>query len=432
MNVNRIIIFCFILIFILGIVLQEVGLGVRFSAIIPDFVSLIFISIFLVVFGLKKELNIQSKYVILFIMFLLTVTVGLVLNNVKAGTIIAGIRNYFKYLPFFLVPIVYNFSDEDLKKQIKLFLIMILIQLPLAVYQKFFKYYHLDTGDYIGGTFSRAPQLSLFLLSGMSVLAAFYFTNKLPKIKFVILLILLFIPSALNETKAAPLLLPFAIIIPAILSKNETKNLKKVIAISIIIGTSLTLFQIIYTKFYNPKFHVINYFISDKATNYLKKSQDLETLSDFGPETEHGRFDAVIYSYHFISKDIGRVFFGVGIGNASKSFISKYDGKFKEDYEKYGGKMTTISHMMWETGFLGIFLIICFKLMILIDSFKLAVKNIDRNIIGLSWVGVAFIFLLATVYQNLVDTVTLTIFYFYFSGLVVSNLYRNTGFRNNL
>ena len=65
----------------------------------------------------QQILTVPLKYLIVFFGFCYVVISGTILNDVSAAVTFAGIRNYFKFLPLFLIPFAYKYSLNDVRKQ---------------------------------------------------------------------------------------------------------------------------------------------------------------------------------------------------------------------------------------------------------------------------------------------------------------------------
>src|SRR3712207_4412661 len=117
-------------------IVTGLGIGTRLVTWAPEIMS----GATLLVVGMRlatdRTILVPQKYIILFSIMIVLVIVGVVANTVQSGAIFAGLRRYFRYAPIFLLPIVYQFSDDQFKQQLKFFLAIALLQLPIAVYQR--------------------------------------------------------------------------------------------------------------------------------------------------------------------------------------------------------------------------------------------------------------------------------------------------------
>jgi len=102
----------------------------------PEILSGIAFLIVSAQFAKNRILFLPARYVIFFILFILFLAIGVIVNQVQPGAIFSGIRKYFRYAPFFLLPLVFNFSDEDINRLVKVVLFFAFVQLPVVLYQK--------------------------------------------------------------------------------------------------------------------------------------------------------------------------------------------------------------------------------------------------------------------------------------------------------
>jgi hypothetical protein len=105
-------------------------------ALLPDILSLVAALVILVLAG-SRDSAVPKKYVVLFLFLVAVILIGIASNSTTAGSLIIGIRNYLKFLPFFFLPAVFAFSKKQPGSQLKLLLAFVLLQGPLALFQKF-------------------------------------------------------------------------------------------------------------------------------------------------------------------------------------------------------------------------------------------------------------------------------------------------------
>jgi len=128
---------------------------------------------------------------------------------------LTGLRLYARVMPFFLVPLVFRFSERQLRTQLGTLLIIALAQVPLAIEQR------VQTtrasagfnisGDYTYGTMMVSSIMSIFLICVICVVTAYFLKGRLSKWQFLLLVLLLFLPTTINETKGTLLLLPLGL-----------------------------------------------------------------------------------------------------------------------------------------------------------------------------------------------------------------------------
>ena len=152
---NKLLFFVFVTIFSIDYLAVQLQLISRQFTLAPELFSALVMLIVIMRFTVGKTFALNPKYVILIGFLLVHMIIGIIINLVSAGTVIAGIRNYMKFLPFFLLPAVYNFSDAQIRNQLKLLLALVLLQSPLAIYQRFIQFADRMPRDI--GRWSRRP-----------------------------------------------------------------------------------------------------------------------------------------------------------------------------------------------------------------------------------------------------------------------------------
>lgn len=118
----------------------------RIATWLPEFLSLTVMVVVAVLIARGHEVAMPYRYALWIVTFLILVVGWALLNGVAAGTLIVGLRSYLKYLPFFLLPMVYQFAPVQMRRQFLLLLALSVIQLPVALYQRFVAYADLNTG----------------------------------------------------------------------------------------------------------------------------------------------------------------------------------------------------------------------------------------------------------------------------------------------
>ncbi|NOY72311.1 MAG: hypothetical protein GXP14_08035, partial [Gammaproteobacteria bacterium] len=137
---NRVIYLLFLSIFLFDYLSSQMGLLSHYVTWFPEILSLIVLVMVVALFAVDKAPAIHPKYVLFLTAYLLLVFIGVVLNAMPEGPLVAGLRTYLKFIPFFLLPAAYAFSHEQIQSQLKFLLFLILMQVPLVLYQRFVQY----------------------------------------------------------------------------------------------------------------------------------------------------------------------------------------------------------------------------------------------------------------------------------------------------
>ena len=127
--------------------------------------------VYVVVAGVRGRFEgVRATYWLVFGALALVILCGVAVNGVGSGPIIAGLRTYLRALPWFFVPMVYAYSEDKLRTQIRLLLVICLIQVPIAIRQRVqtgddqFGFVAI-TGDWTTGTLGDAGILCIFLVA---------------------------------------------------------------------------------------------------------------------------------------------------------------------------------------------------------------------------------------------------------------------------
>ena len=90
----------------------KLNYGHRAITWIPEYLSIIAFVYVLLIIAKNKKIYIENKYIILFSLFIFIIFISIVYNQVEPGALFQGLRRYFKALPFFLLPIVAQLTNN--------------------------------------------------------------------------------------------------------------------------------------------------------------------------------------------------------------------------------------------------------------------------------------------------------------------------------
>ncbi|MFH2066642.1 MAG: hypothetical protein ABIK15_15700, partial [Pseudomonadota bacterium] len=294
--------------------------------------------------ALKKEFRLPPKYTLLIILYVAHIGTGFVVNSMETGTIIAGARQFFKFIPIFLLPSIVELKENDIINILKLIFLLAVFQFPVTIWQRFFgALSHSGSGDHVSGTlgeFASGP-LSIFLIIAASFLIILLLHNKISLRFFLISFFVLFFPTTINETKITFILLPFAFILPIYFGKIKLgRNLSKIIPILLFATVLLFLFVTIYNYvgWGKRKGDLLGWFTQkERVTKYSDNR--------FGPITT--AFEKVFNS------DIQIILFGHGAGNLSPSFNKSLESSLVEKFSVYNIQSVSFTKLLWESGYGG-------------------------------------------------------------------------------
>lgn len=419
-KLHYIMIVLIIWIFFIDYLSIKLGVLPRKITWVPDIISMILFGSILLIFAVRKKIDIQIGYYYCFGAYLSIVLIGALYNTVPAGAMIAGIRTYFRYIPFFLLPCVFQIDEKYFKAQLRLLFLISLIQVPLTLFQRFIQFKDLQTGDVVTGTINSPSILVIFQLSVITVLVSMYMKGKLSLLHLLLVGMVLFIPCTINETKAVLILLPSSVVAMALFSKGINSKLKKIFALTAICAVLLSIFVPIYDHLIkeNWGYGIIDFItMKGRVEGYLYKGAT-------GKEDDEkiGRLDSLNLAIKKISENPMTLFFGLGIGNVNESFIRKFKGEYTE-YGILGVDMSTVSNLLWETGVGGVIVVLIFIGYSVKNAMNLMKASDYRGVIALSWIGICAMISLSLIYKNLIHT-NVSYILIYLFGYIASENYR--------
>lgn len=421
--------------------LAEEGLVPRQVSWLPEMLSGLAVVLVVLHGAYQKRLMIAGKYLLLFGFTGLLITSSTIINEMQPGTIFIGARTYLKYLPFFLLPVVYQYSEDQLRRQLQVLAVLGIIQLPVAILQRFVLYAGWGTGDVVRGTLGTSGVLTVMLVGFIAVVVGMYLRQRLSIAVAAALLLTYIIPTGIDETKVTVLLLPIAIAMPFITMPGQAANLRVLIPFALVGGLIFVLFIGLYQGLYsNTQGGGIFRYLTDPAAleNYLyggaADSKNLKGIDRETPRIVTGRptekqrasrIDGIVVAWKVLSADWTRLLVGVGIGNVTDSYLgAKFSGKYAYYNVHYGAGQTDLSLTLWELGLLGVIMSYVFLFFVLRDSISLAKSQDLHGALAQGWSGVAAILIVTTVYQNNIGLNPISYLFWYFSGHIVAARFR--------
>ncbi len=348
------------------------------------------------------HLKVPGKYVIWGLMFLLLVVIGLLANDVQPGAIFYGARKYFRVVPLFLVPLVFPFTESQIRSQLRLILILTVIQIIPAGYQRWIEFPDYGSGDVVVGTLMVASHLSVVLLATLAVLTAFYVRGRLPLLIYLPCALLLAAPTFINETAANVVLLPMAIVLPLLLSGSLRLQIRRFLPLSFVLVLLVGTFVASYSAQFDR--WDLRDLVRGQGVEYVYRGATEESRADDGREqSEIGRLDSAVLPF-LVLDDPVQWLVGVGMGNASSTFNRILMGDYAEEAtERYGSEFTTASALIWELGVLGLLMSLVLAWMMFKDGRSLCRLQGFRGSLGVGWSSVLAMTPLLMLYTNLVD-----------------------------
>ena len=419
---NKLLYLLFLSVFFLDFFHFKIRIIPRFATWMPEILAMITCLIVVLRFAVQKNLVIHKKYICLIVLYLTIIFIGIILNTTPVGSIIVGMRAYLKHLPFFLLPAVYDFSDKQFKGQLQFILPLLLLQCPLAVYQRLFQYRGVLSGDVVTGTLDVSSALSITMICSIAVIFALYLNKKIGFKFFFITACCLFLPTTLNETKGTLFLLPIALILPAFFfqGKGMSTKIKSFFIMALIGVLFFSAFVPIYDHFIKPTRapDLLDFFQKEgKMKRYLYKGIEAR------PGEDVCRGDAIVLAYKNLSQDSLTFTFGLGMGNVMPSYFESSLGKHTDKLQ-YGAPMLAVTYLFWELGLLGLIVYVTFFFFLFGDALLLKKSDDIFGSFALGWSAVVAIMCLSLVYKNMIVYNLINFMFWYFSGIVAARAFR--------
>ena len=403
----------FICIFLLDFLGAEMLIP-RYATYGPELISIGLLLAILFSITSRRVLYLSAAYLIILFFIVLEMLFGVILNNVAPTTLVAGLRNYFKFIPFFFLPAVFLFSSEQIRKQLQFLCLLTIMQLPIALYQRLVIAGQTFSGDAIKGTLSASSLLSIYLICASIILTAFYLKKRISKPSYFLLLLIFLIPTTINETKGTLFLLPFGLILPIIFLEGIGEKIKRFILIGVLGTVFVAAYIPVYNHFTGGTRDIVEFFTEGGVESYLAPGLQ-------GEEEKQGRVDLIIFAVTELSDDFTQLMLGVGIGNISPSFLGeKFDGAY---LKKYRIQYLSLAQLIWEIGILGTLMVFILWLKITLDAIYMSRRNDQIGALSLGWIGIMGVMFLALSYKNMIIVNTGYLFWFY-SGYIISERVR--------
>jgi hypothetical protein len=302
-------------------------------------------------FLVGRRLQLDSRYLVFLALFLLTIAMGAVAQNVPSGAIISGLRDYIPFLPFLLLGAIYPFTARQIKTQLTVLAVLLVVQIPIAFYQRFFSYADkMHTGDVVTGTIKTSSALSMLMIAGITILVVLYLKRRLSLPLLLIATGFLLVPTTLNETKGTLVLLPIAMLAPLFCIPKAERPLRKLLPLIAVFAVTGAVFVGAYNAMLQYKYPgrtMQQFWLEGGVQEYMYKGS-------VEGEDRVGRFDSVRFAVRGISETPLRAAFGLGIGNVSPAMMPGFEGDYAHYYDLYEISFTQLSMLLWNVGYMGL------------------------------------------------------------------------------
>lgn len=386
---------------------------------LPDLLSAL-TALYVIAAGTRQRFHLVSfKYFLVLGSLALVMVCGPLVNQEPPGPMVNGMRYYLRAIPFFFVPAVVDFSDQDLWRYLKLYLGLSLIQSPLAVYQRFQVAAHNDfSGDAVIGTLMISGILSLFLISVLCVMGSLMLRGRVGKLWYTICFFILVVPMSVNETKVTVILLPLGLLVTFALASPPGKRILVTVAGLSLLILGGAIFVPVY-NYYNTLHNPVPFTVQDFFSNPKTLEGYMEKDASVGTDEEAGRGDAIAIPFKAFKRDPVRLTFGLGLGNASRSSLGpQFSGQYEVTFWNFT-QVLSVTAFLLELGVLGTALILLLHFMILKDA--VFVSRHDKGLIGAlapGYIGGWITITVGLFYLAIHSYECLSFTFFFFSGLM--------------
>ncbi len=365
------------------------------------------------------------------------VVCGSILNDLSPDVAFAGIRYYFRYVPLFMLPFAFDYSETDIKRLFVLLVVLALVQVPFAFRQRFFKFASDLSGDIVTGTIGSSGALAVLSVALILVVLAFYLDSRISPSRAGTLGLLFLAPASLAEVKVVPIFF-FIGALGVLLARRDRLGTSRIIGAAcgaaLLIGSFVLVYDLLYAKARGGDYMALVVSKDRALKSYMLKGMDAMPFRTMGDkknivakpiryktdDRSVGRFDSLWMPFSsLLPSEIVKLLTGLGIGNTFSTFGDGARFLFVRD--ELGGGMTTITQLTWETGVLGALFFVATVILIGADSLKLSTRTDFMGTLGAAWVGVTVVVGAELIYHNIFGRLTLTSIFFLISGVVVAN-----------
>ncbi|HZL95748.1 MAG TPA: hypothetical protein VFB99_18975, partial [Vicinamibacterales bacterium] len=391
--INTLVIGLFVSVLSIEYLIRERGLLHPYLILLPELLSGVAMAIVLARLMAGARVSLDWRYLAFFAALTVTMLFGFIVQDVSAGAMVAGIRVHVKFLPFFLLPAVIRFTPGQLRAQFAVLLTLFVAQAPLALYQRFVEFADtMQTGDPVRGTATTSSALSMVMMCGTAAVVCLYLRKKIRLPVAMCVIAVLLLPTTLNETKATLLMLPMALIVPALVMPKGSRAAQRMLPIVVVGGVAMAAFVAVYDYLiqYSSTGQPIGQFVGETSFLRYLYSGAAEQGANY-----IGRFDSLEFALQGIGGDPLTAAFGLGAGNVSPSFLPQFDGEYADYYDRYGVGMTQITSLLWQVGFVGLASYLLLYHFVLSDARALARGHGELALLGQIWVVVTVIMVFA-------------------------------------
>jgi hypothetical protein len=390
---------------------------------VPEAMAVI-VAALVVFLGVRNRFQyVRPVYWLLFGGLALVFASSAVANSVEPGPLFASMRTYLRALPLFFLPAVIEFREKRFRSQFLLVLILAYLQVPLALEQRSLTVARGGiTGDHATGTLIDSGILSIFLTAVACVLTAFYLRKQLRLSVYIVALLVVLVPTMVNETKAMVVLLPLGIGVTFVLAERGLRRIVLAVKAILVLVVFAAIFIPVYDHYESDRFGVG---IVEWFTDEHRVSDYMITDASATEQRWVRRGDALVTPFRSF-RESGPVHFafGYGPGNVSDSALGdQFDGYYHAMFARF--LQTTWTIVALELGLLGFALLALLMWCLYQDALVLVRR--DRSVVGvfaLGWAGVIALVVFSLFYNTMINSAPMSYLFWYFAGVVAAQRMR--------
>ncbi len=391
--------------------------------LLPEGLTAVVILVVVAMGARQRFRFVRPEYLFVFAAITMVMVASIISNAVAPGVIFTGIRSYIRAIPLFILPAVYEFSEQQVRRQFKFLLFMAMIQLPFAVYQRMTVLEEERwTGDGVVGTLADSSFLSMYLIGAVCILTGMFLRKRINVWVYFGLFFYLLAATSINETKGTVILVPIALLVSAVVGSPPARRMRVVLLSTAMLAIFGTGFVAVYdyVQRFNPEAHgIVDFFTDSKKLEHY-----VDTNGGLGVRRQVGRIDAIVTPLAHLSKDPVQLALGVGIGNSSNSSLGPlFTGRYYPLFQHF--LINSLSVFLIEIGVLGTFLVFCLYYLIFQDT--LAVAKADDSLLGsiaIGWAGITLMIAISMPYKTMHISVFMSYVFWYVSGLIAARRLR--------
>ena len=409
----------FVTVFASEYLARQLAVVHRYFTLLPELLSAVAMLAIVALALSGRRWQLDWRYGLFIGLYLFVILFGFLAQAVPTGAVVAGLRSYIKFLPFFLLAALDPFSTRQLKIQVGLLGGILLLQAPLSVYQRFVQFAHqMHTGDPVRGMTTSSGVLSVLLVCAIAVVVTLYLRRHI-RLPILLVAVAAFgLPTTLNETKSTLILLPLAVLGPLFFMPRGARVAARLVPLIAVGAAAAVAFVAVYDRQIEHRSDgstILSFFTEGSAEKYLY------TGAAEGEERWIGRFDSISLALQGVANDPFALAFGLGAGNVSESFLPGFEGRYASYFNRFGVNVTQVSTFIWEIGLVGLATVLLACWFVWRDARLLARGDGFEGALGQAWAVITMILVLALVYNAAFSINEIAYLFWFYSGVVAGS-----------